>query len=48
VHQSTLAEFEALFAPHGDVTVLDWSGDPFIPGQRHDRGVLVVTRKATA
>lgn len=45
VHQSTVAEFEALFGAFGDVTVLDWAGAPIVAGQRHDRGVLVVTRK---
>lgn len=46
VHQSTIAEFEALFSPFGRVTITDWAGHPIIPGKRHDRGVLVVTRKA--
>lgn len=46
VHQSTVAEFEALFAPFGQVTITDWAGQPIVPGKRHDRGVLVVTRRA--
>ena len=46
VHQSTVAEFEALFAPFGQVSITDWAGQPIVPGKRHDRGVLVVTRRA--
>jgi SAM-dependent methyltransferase len=47
VHQSTVAEFTDLFGEFGDVTVTDWAGDPIVPGRRHDRGVLVVTRRPT-
>jgi hypothetical protein len=46
VHQSTIDEFEALFAPFGQVSITDWAGRVIVPGRRHDRGVLVVTRRA--
>lgn len=47
IHHNTLADYLSLFGPLGDTGVWDWAGEPIRPGQRHDRGVIVVTRRTT-
>ncbi len=47
VHHNTVDDFLHLFGPLGeDVRVVDWSGNPIQPGFPHDRGVIVICRKA--
>ena len=47
VHQNQVSDYLGLFTRFGDTRVVDWSGKPIVPGQLHDRGVLVVTRKGS-
>lgn len=45
VHQNQVDDYMGLLAPLGETTVVDWAGQPIVPGRRHNRGVICVTRK---